>query len=114
MIQHVTREITPAQLDQCISFYGQLGFAQVQAPAGIAGRAVWLQAGPTQLHLMFDPDATPQAGHVGVIVSEYDATVARLRELGHPVEPRAAHWGSPRAYVDDPAGNRVEIMAWGP
>jgi catechol 2,3-dioxygenase-like lactoylglutathione lyase family enzyme len=47
-------------------------------------------------------------------VQGYDDVLATLREAGHDPEPRAEHWGSPRAYVRDPAGNRVELMAFPP
>ncbi|MDQ6606684.1 MAG: VOC family protein [Actinomycetota bacterium] len=111
MIQHVTRQIPPAQLEACVEFYGLLGFALVDPPAGIAGRAVWLQLGATQMHLMPVPDAAPASGHVGIVTGAYDAAVAGLQRAGHEVEPRRRHWGAARAYVRDPAGNLVELMA---
>jgi catechol 2,3-dioxygenase-like lactoylglutathione lyase family enzyme len=51
---------------------------------------------------------------MAIIVEHYDDTLARLSREGHEIEPRRAHWGSPRAYVRDPAGNLVELMAWPP
>ncbi len=114
MLQHVTREIGPPQLERCIHFYALLGFERVREPAGIAGRAVWLAHGGVQIHLMLVADAEPQRGHVGIVAEEYDDVVARLRNEGHEVAPRREHWGAPRAYVRDPAGNLVEIMAWAP
>jgi catechol 2,3-dioxygenase-like lactoylglutathione lyase family enzyme len=114
MIQHVTRQIPPATLDACVKFYGLLGFASVDPPAGIAGRAVWLQLGPTQLHLMLVADATPDSGHVAIVADAYDASVTRLQQAGHQVEPRHPHWGAARAYIRDPAGNLVELMAAAP
>jgi catechol 2,3-dioxygenase-like lactoylglutathione lyase family enzyme len=114
MIQHVTREVLPGQLDACIRFYGEIGFIRVHEPESLDGRAAWLERGDTQIHLMPKPDATQQSGHIGVLIEHYDDTLARLRDLGHAVEPRREHWGSPRAYVHDPAGNLVEVMAWPP
>jgi catechol 2,3-dioxygenase-like lactoylglutathione lyase family enzyme len=118
MIQHVTREIRESELESCSSFYRQLGFEPVPAPGGIAGRAVWLEHVGTQIHLMFVDEAVAGArrpsGHVGVVVADYAVTVARLEAAGHHVEPRRAHWGSPRSYVRDPAGYLVELMAWPP
>jgi catechol 2,3-dioxygenase-like lactoylglutathione lyase family enzyme len=114
MIQHATREVVPAQLDACIDFYGEIGFSRVPEPAPLEGRAVWLEHRQTQIHLMPKADAVPQSGHVAVVVARYEDTVARLRSLGHEVDPRREHWGSPRAYVRDPAGNLVELMAWPP
>jgi catechol 2,3-dioxygenase-like lactoylglutathione lyase family enzyme len=114
MIHHVTRQISRSALDDCVRFYGLLGFKRIPEPPGIAGRAVWLRSGATHIHLMLRDDAPVEAGHVGVIAPNFEAVVSSLRESGHEVEPRREHWGSPRAYVRDPAGNTVELMAWPP
>ena len=115
VIQHVTLEIRPDDVPACVAFYGLIGFQQVQPPPSLAERAAWVQSGPTQVHLMYvDEPVTLPRGHVAVVAEDYDATVARLREGGFEVEPRAEHWGAPRSYVRDPAGNLVELMAWAP
>jgi catechol 2,3-dioxygenase-like lactoylglutathione lyase family enzyme len=114
MIQHVTREIQPSQLAQCIEFYALLGFERVPEPRSLAGAAVWIELGGTQIHLQTRDDAREQSGHVGVVVHPYDDVLKRLRACGHAVDPRTEHWGSPRAYVRDPAGNLVEVMARSP
>ena len=118
MLQHVTREIQPSKLPECVRFYAILGFEPVPTPSGVDGRAVWL-ARPrdrdgAQIHLLTNDDARPQLGHVAFVVPAYEATVARLREAGFEVQPRREHWGSPRAYVRDPASNLVELMAQAP
>jgi catechol 2,3-dioxygenase-like lactoylglutathione lyase family enzyme len=115
MLHHVTNEVLPAHLEQCIAFYETLGFRPVTTPEGIAGRAIWLERGATQVHLMpREGAAGPRAGHFAVVVDRYEATVERLRAEGHEVEDRRPHWGSPRSYVRDPAGHLVELMAWPP
>jgi catechol 2,3-dioxygenase-like lactoylglutathione lyase family enzyme len=114
MIQHVTREVLPAQLDACVTFYGLLGYERVREPDGLAGTVVWIECRGTQIHLQPREDARAQSGHVGVIVDPYDDVVERLRTAGHAVDPRTEHWGSPRAFVRDPGGNLVEILAWAP
>ena len=80
-----------------------MGFTPVPVPPGIAGRAVWLErkAGGIRTQILLAPsdEAVPEQA---------------LRDAGHEVEPRRAHWGSPRAYVHDPAGNLVELMSWPP
>ncbi|MBV9915088.1 MAG: VOC family protein [Solirubrobacterales bacterium] len=90
------------------------GFDASRSRRGITRRAIWLQSGGTQIHLMPKPEAAPQSGHVAVIAPGYEETLERLRAGGHEVEARREHWGSPRAYVHDPAGNLVELMAWPP
>ena len=57
-----------------------------------------------------DPVQLPN-GHFAVVVDDYDATLERLRAAGFEPEPRDEHWGAPRSFVRDPAGNRVELMA---
>ncbi len=117
MIHHVTHPIAPAQLEDCTRFYAILGFEPVPVPPGLAGRAVWLEHAvdghATQIHLMPRPDtdAGGGSGHVAVICPEYARTIAELERAGHPVQPRPEYWGAPRAYVHDPAGNLVELMA---
>jgi catechol 2,3-dioxygenase-like lactoylglutathione lyase family enzyme len=118
MIHHITCETPPERVDACLRFYTILGFDEVVAPPGIARRAVWLERSSgdhaTQVHLMPTGDATPSSGHFGVICRDYGDTLAELRRAGFEPEPRTEHWGSPRSYVRDPAGNRVEVMAWPP
>ena len=51
------------------------------------------------------------AGHFALVVEDYDATLDKLREAGFDPDPRQEHWGAPRSFVRDPAGNRVELMS---
>jgi catechol 2,3-dioxygenase-like lactoylglutathione lyase family enzyme len=111
MIQHVTRDVPPTRLQDCVDFYALLGFEPVSVPPTIGGGVRWLERRGTQVHLMPVERARPAPGHVAVVVTAYDETVMRLRDAGHEVDPRREHWGAPRAFVSDPAGNLVEIMA---
>jgi catechol 2,3-dioxygenase-like lactoylglutathione lyase family enzyme len=115
LIQHVTLEVALERVADCVAFYSLLGFEQVEPPQSLRDRAAWVERGGTQVHLMHveKPVVLPE-GHVAVVVSEWEETLARLRAAGHEVEPRREHWGSPRAYVRDPAGNLVELMAFPP
>lgn len=118
MIQHVTREISPRELDGSAAFYALLGFRSVPVPPGISGRAAWLERAGTQIHLVFVEERVAAerrpSGHVGVVVDDYPGTLVRLQAAGFSVQPRAAHWGSPRSYVRDPAGYLVELIASSP
>lgn len=115
MIGHVAIEVREADVAACVRFWGLLGFAPVRPPAALAARAAWVQADATQVHLLFADDPTvPPAGHVAVVVADYDATLAALREAGFQPAPRTPYWGSPRAFVRSPSGHRVEVMAHAP
>ncbi len=115
MIHHVALEVREADVAACVRFWALLGFERVEPPAALADRATWVQAGGTQIHLLFaDEPVVPEQGHVAVVAGDYDATFAALREAGFEPDERTQHWGSPRAFVTCPAGHRVELMAFGP
>jgi catechol 2,3-dioxygenase-like lactoylglutathione lyase family enzyme len=115
VIQHVAIEVREIDIAPCVRFWALLGFERVEPPATLAARSAWVQAGGTQVHLLFaEEPVVPAEGHVAVVVGDYDATLAALREAGFEPDPRTQHWGSPRAFVRCPAGHRVELMAFAP
>lgn len=122
MIEHVSFTLSRQDAAACAGFYELLGFARVEPPAGLRERSIWLRSGPTSIHLMFrerdgaEISASPPsaAGHIALVVPNYAATLGALQAAGVRVEPRSEYWGSPRAYVLDPAGNTVELMASAP
>jgi catechol 2,3-dioxygenase-like lactoylglutathione lyase family enzyme len=112
MIQHVALETTRADGRAAIAFWQALDFAVVEPPPGLRDRAAWLERGGTQIHLLWtDAPTFAREGHVAVVVDDYEATLERLRDAGHAVEPRREHWGAPRASTRAPGGHRVELMA---
>lgn len=117
MLQHVSIEVTEEQVAPCVAFYRLLGFDRVEPPPTLADRATWLERDGTQVHLMLvDDPVVPPQGHHAVLVGEeaYAATLEALRAAGFEPEPRREHWGAPRAFVRNPAGHRVEVMAASP
>jgi catechol 2,3-dioxygenase-like lactoylglutathione lyase family enzyme len=92
-----------------------LGFRRVDPPDSLSGRATWVERAGTQVHLMHvDAPVVPPQGHHAVLVASYQETLAALRAAGFDPEPREEHWGAPRAFVRNPAGHRVELMAGSP
>ena len=115
MLQHVTIELRADQVEACVRFYALLGFVRVEPPESLAGRVTWVERDGTQVHLMpVDDPVVPPSGHHALLVHDYEATFAALRDAGFDPEPRRQHWGVPRAFVRNPAGHRVEIMAGSP
>jgi catechol 2,3-dioxygenase-like lactoylglutathione lyase family enzyme len=112
VLQHAALETRRAEGDAAAAFWRLLGFYEVEPPASLRDRAAWLQRGATQIHLLWtdEPVAAPE-GHVAVVVDDYEATLARLREQGHEVKERPQHWGVPRAFARSPGGHRVELMS---
>lgn len=115
VLHHVAIEVHRADAPRCRDFYRQLGFEEVAPPASLRDRALWLERRGTQVHLLFaDRPTLPEEGHLALVVDDYDATLAALREAGYEAHPRREHWGSARTVVRDPAGHRVELMAHPP
>jgi catechol 2,3-dioxygenase-like lactoylglutathione lyase family enzyme len=115
VIQHVALEVLEADAEACAAFWALLGFRRIAPPPTLDDRAVWVQAGDTQVHLLFaEQPVVPREGHVAVVAGDYEATLDELRAAGFAPVARTEHWGSPRAFVSCPAGHRVELMAFAP
>lgn len=114
-LQHAALETRHGDVEAEVAFWALLGFERVEPPPALRERAVWLQQGTAQIHLLLthEPVAPPR-GHVAVTAPDHVAALERLRAAGHEVDERARHWGAPRAFARTPAGHRVEVMAWGP
>jgi catechol 2,3-dioxygenase-like lactoylglutathione lyase family enzyme len=112
MLQHVALETRAEDVDAVIAFWALLGFEPVEPPRGLSGRTHWVQREGTQIHLLLTEEpVVPTAGHAAVVAPDYDAALEALRAAGHPVDPRTEHWGAPRAFVTNPSGHVVEVMA---
>jgi catechol 2,3-dioxygenase-like lactoylglutathione lyase family enzyme len=107
-LQHVSVQTPPALLDRCAAFYTDvLGMRRIPNLAGLA----WFEFGDgDHVHLLDGPGAADSDGHLALVVSDLDATLARARAAG--AEPRrgADLWGAPRWFVRDPAGNLIEVF----
>ncbi len=111
MLHHGGIEVAPADVEAAVGFFELLGFARVEPPPALR-EFTWLERDGTQVHLMPEDEPTvPSPGHLAVVVEDFEATVARLRERGFEVEPKREHWGVPRALAHAPGGHRVELMA---
>ena len=83
--------------------------------------AIWVMAGDRTRIGLWRPQVGLAGGRGGLHVhfamkiaeEDYDAAVARLRELGQSVREIEFSNGYGRAaYVDDPDGNVVELWTW--
>ncbi|HSK39291.1 MAG TPA: VOC family protein [Arenibaculum sp.] len=112
-IHHVQVAIPAAGDAAARRFYGDvLGLREIEKPEPLRARGgVWYQTGTLQLHLGIDPDFTPATkAHVALEVADLDVARCRCVEAGHPVREDAELPGYARFFVDDPFGNRVEIL----
>lgn len=114
-VAHIAVEIERGDTEACSEFYSLLGFVPTPVPAELSERTFWLERDGVQLHLLFSGQRpAASSAHFAVVVSDYEETFSALEAAGHRPEQRKQYWGSPRAYVRDPAGNLVEFMAHAP
>jgi len=95
------------------TFYeGLLGIPELKKPPHLAARGgVWFERGTLKIHLGVDKQFVPaRKAHPGLIVEELSGLVAALKAAGVGVTADEPLEGYERVYVDDPFGNRIELM----
>lgn len=93
-------------------FVGILGLTEIDKPPVLAARGgAWFRGGGLELHLGVEDDFRPaRKGHPGVLVTDLDEVVRRLREAGQDVTWDGDFPGFRRVYAHDPFGNRLEFL----
>lgn len=89
------------------------GMVEVPKPPALAARGgCWFEAGEVQIHVGVEGDFRPaKKAHPALRVVDYDALLARLASAGVAARPNDEVPGVRRCFVDDPFGNRVELVA---
>ncbi len=113
-LDHVQLAMPPGEEAAAASFYAALlGLEHVPKPPELAGRGgCWFEGGGVKVHLGVEADFRPaKKAHPGLVVSGIDALASRLEGAGHAVRWEDDVPGVRHFYVDDPFGNRIEIMS---
>jgi catechol 2,3-dioxygenase-like lactoylglutathione lyase family enzyme len=111
MLQHVTLEVAPDDVERSVEFWELLGFRQVEPPAALAETFVWVEREGTQIHLeRNESPVVPPHGHAAVVVPDFEQAVGGLRKAGFDVTPGREHWDAQRAKAVAPGGHLVELM----
>src|SRR5258708_3417800 len=98
---------------QAAAFYqGILGLGPVPRPPELAARpGLWFAAGTVRVHLGVEDDFRPaRKAHPAFIVDDLPALLEHCRAAGHRVVAAETLDGAARAHVDDPFGNRIELI----
>jgi catechol 2,3-dioxygenase-like lactoylglutathione lyase family enzyme len=111
-VDHVQLAMPAGEENKARAFYaGLLGVPEVPKPEDLAKRGgVWFESPQVKIHLGVEAEFRPaRKAHPGLLVEGLAELVATLRAAGCEVveEPMA---GRPRAYVNDPFGNRLELI----
>ncbi len=93
-------------------FAGLLGLTRVTKPPALAVRGgCWFERGSVKVHLGVEEDFRPaRKAHPALAVAGLEDLCDLLERSGHPVRRTEEVPGCPQWYVDDPFGNRIELL----
>ena len=112
-VDHVQLAMPAGQEQAAAAFYeGLLGLDRIEKPLVLAARGgCWFSNGDVSLHLgVEEPFAPARKAHPAIVVDGLDALVSVLATGGHGVRFDDEVPGVRRCYVDDPFGNRIELI----
>ena len=112
-IDHVQLAMPAGREDEARAFYtGLLGITEQPKPPHLAARGgCWFEDGPVKIHLGVEADfRAARKAHPALIVSGLRDLVGRLEAAGAVMRDDEPLEGYDRVYVDDPFGNRIELM----
>ena len=112
-LDHVQLAMPVGGEDDARAFYtGMLGIPETAKPPHLAARGgCWFESGPLKVHLGVDVNFTPaRKAHPAFVVDDLRGLADRLEESGYRLAADQPLAGYDRLYVDDPFGNRIELM----
>jgi catechol 2,3-dioxygenase-like lactoylglutathione lyase family enzyme len=112
-LDHVRLAMPPGGEPRARAFFVEaLGIPEVPKPAALAARGgCWFERGELKIHLGVESDFRPaRKAHPALQVMDLPQLVEKLRSLGYVVQDDDPLLGCHRAYVDDPFGNRIELL----
>ncbi len=112
-LDHVQLAMPAGREAEARAFYtGLLGLPETPKPPHLAARGgCWFENGAVKLHLGVEAAFAPaRKAHPAFIVDDLPSLAARLGQAGHPTATDAPLPGYDRRFVDDPFGNRIELM----
>ena len=113
-LDHVQLSMPGSAEDQARAFYGGvLGMTEVANPAALVVRGgCWFVGRGIHLHLGVEPDMRPSPkAHIALLAGDLDTARAEFEAAGVTVTDDDSGVDFARFYVEDPFGNRIEIVA---
>ncbi len=112
-LHHVQLAMPRGREEDARRFYcGVLGFEERPKPANLARRGgAWFQAGTAEIHLgVEDEFRAAKKAHPALLVHNLADVAARCEAAGFPTTSDEQLPGYDRFYVEDPFGNRIELL----
>ena len=112
-LDHVLLAMPEGRESDARAFYhGILGIPEIVKPANLASRGgCWFEDGGLKVHLGIEKNFVPaRKAHPAFIVEGLAALRAALEHAGHRISHDEPLDGYDRIFVDDPFGNRIELI----
>jgi catechol 2,3-dioxygenase-like lactoylglutathione lyase family enzyme len=110
---HVQLAMPVGEEARAVEFFeGLLGLRRVPKPEPLASRGgCWFEGSGVKLHLGVEAEFRPaRKAHPALLVRGLDTLVDRLHGAGFTVRTGDEVEGRPQRFVDDPFGNRIELV----
>ena len=112
-LDHILLAMPAGRENDAGKFYqGILGIPEAMKPPNLAARGgCWFEDGELKIHLGVEKNFAPaRKAHPAFIVDDLAGLEAILIKAGYPVAHDQPLEGYDRIFVDDPFGNRIELM----
>jgi catechol 2,3-dioxygenase-like lactoylglutathione lyase family enzyme len=112
-IDHILLAMPAGREKDAKAFYQDLlGIPEVAKPPQLAARGgCWFEAGELKVHLGVEKDFVPaRKAHPAFTVDDLPGLMSNLKQAGYTLVEDAPLEGYDRIFVDDPFGNRIELM----
>ena len=112
-LDHVQLAMPAGREAEARAFYSDLlGIPEQVKPPHLARRGgCWFERGALKVHLGVDKDFRPaRKAHPAFVVEDLAALSRALAEAGFELRGDEPLEGYERVFVDDPFGNRIELM----
>ena len=112
-LDHVQLAMPPGEEAKARAFYEKvLGIPEIPKPPNLAKRGgCWFERGSLKVHLGVEADFRPALkAHPAFLVEGIDEFKTAIEQAGYTLKSGESLPGYDCIYVDDPFGNRIELM----
>jgi catechol 2,3-dioxygenase-like lactoylglutathione lyase family enzyme len=112
-LDHVQLAMPAGREAAARAFYeGILGIPEMQKPPNLVKRGgCWFERGALKVHLGVEAEFRPaRKAHPAFLVDDLAGLSAALTKAGYPLRTDEPLEGYARVFVDDPFGNRIELL----